>query len=140
MYVDRAVDLERACRVVVDSKVDYPAACNALETLLLHEDLVGRAPRTVAQGACRPLTRICSLSPPPSLPFASWSPQTHGRSCHAQVPDGSAVVLLDALRAKHVTLYGGPRAAALWQARATRVAHAQNRARRLEPRTAASAP
>ncbi|MEN9877255.1 MAG: Gamma-glutamyl phosphate reductase [Cyanobacteriota bacterium] len=35
-YVDRAVDVEQAVAVVVDSKVQYPAACNAVETLLVH--------------------------------------------------------------------------------------------------------
>ena len=40
MYIDRAADLKKACPLVVDSKTDYPAACNALETLLIHEALV----------------------------------------------------------------------------------------------------
>jgi glutamate-5-semialdehyde dehydrogenase len=35
-YVDRAVDIPKAVSVVVDSKTHYPAACNAIETLLVH--------------------------------------------------------------------------------------------------------
>ena len=39
MYVDPTADIGAACALAVDSKVDYPAACNALETLLVHEAL-----------------------------------------------------------------------------------------------------
>lgn len=36
-YVDEEADLEAAAGIVVDSKVQYVAVCNALETLLVHE-------------------------------------------------------------------------------------------------------
>lgn len=40
IYVDRAADPELALRVIADAKLDYPAACNAVETVLIHRDLL----------------------------------------------------------------------------------------------------
>ena len=36
VYVDAAADFEKATNIVVDAKIQYPAACNATETLLVH--------------------------------------------------------------------------------------------------------
>jgi glutamate-5-semialdehyde dehydrogenase len=39
IFVDRAADLAKALRVTLDSKVQYPAACNSVETLLVHKHI-----------------------------------------------------------------------------------------------------
>jgi glutamate-5-semialdehyde dehydrogenase len=50
VFVDRAADLSRAVRVTLDSKVQYPAACNSVETLLVHKDIAAAfLPRVVAE-------------------------------------------------------------------------------------------
>lgn len=59
VFVDRAADVERAVRVVVDSKIQYPAACNAAETLLVHEEVRGGW-QVAGQVAARPLLVPCS--------------------------------------------------------------------------------
>lgn len=36
IFVDKTADLEKAYRVTLDSKIQYPAACNTVENLLVH--------------------------------------------------------------------------------------------------------
>lgn len=43
LYVDADADVEMAARLAVDAKVDYPAACNAVEAVLVHESLAPAA-------------------------------------------------------------------------------------------------
>ncbi|MEA4923354.1 MAG: glutamate-5-semialdehyde dehydrogenase [Eubacteriaceae bacterium] len=39
IYVDKSADLKKAVPIIVDSKTQYVAACNAMETLLIHKDI-----------------------------------------------------------------------------------------------------
>jgi glutamate-5-semialdehyde dehydrogenase len=39
LYIDRAADLVKAIAITIDAKTQYPAACNAIETLLVHQNI-----------------------------------------------------------------------------------------------------
>lgn len=39
IFVDESADIEKAVKIVVDSKTQYVVVCNALETLLVHEKI-----------------------------------------------------------------------------------------------------
>ena len=38
IFVDEYADLEKAKRIIIDAKTQYPSACNSVETLLIHKD------------------------------------------------------------------------------------------------------
>ena len=38
IFVDESADLEKAKKVIIDAKTQYPSACNSVETILLHRD------------------------------------------------------------------------------------------------------
>jgi glutamate-5-semialdehyde dehydrogenase len=49
VYVDRAADLEKALRILVNAKVQRPGVCNAAESFLVHREVAERfLPKAVA--------------------------------------------------------------------------------------------
>ena len=42
IYVDKDADVEKAVRIVVDAKIQYTAACNAVETVLVQREAASR--------------------------------------------------------------------------------------------------
>ncbi len=54
VYVDAAADLDKAVKICLDAKTQYPAVCNAVETILVHRDVAGAVlpdvVRTLRQG------------------------------------------------------------------------------------------
>ena len=42
VYIDAEADFEKAVKIAVDSKIQYPAACNAVETVLVHKKIADK--------------------------------------------------------------------------------------------------
>ena len=38
IFVDESADLEKAKKIIIDAKTQYPSACNSVETILIHRD------------------------------------------------------------------------------------------------------
>ena len=49
VYVDREADLAQATGIILDSKTQYPAACNSTEKVLVHEDIASQFLPAVVQ-------------------------------------------------------------------------------------------
>jgi glutamate-5-semialdehyde dehydrogenase len=82
VFVDCAADLNKAVTITLDSKVQYPAACNSVETLLVHKDIAAAfLPRMVlelrrANVEVRGCPRVLTLLPEAKLVLATekdWS-------------------------------------------------------------------
>jgi glutamate-5-semialdehyde dehydrogenase len=78
LYVDRDVDIPQAVRIAVDAKTQYPAACNTIETLLIHRAvapafLAAAIPALTASGVeLRGDPDACSLGVAVQASDADW--------------------------------------------------------------------
>lgn len=105
VFMDKSANMEMAKRIVLDAKTDYPAACNAMETLLLHEDLLN------TEGLNNMLTELRSEGiifyggPRASMAFKipeanSFHHEYNSMACSVEVVDD----VLSAI--KHIHSYG----------------------------------
>ena len=49
LYLDKAAEINKAIKITVDAKTHYPSACNAIETLLVHQDIASEFLPQIAQ-------------------------------------------------------------------------------------------
>jgi glutamate-5-semialdehyde dehydrogenase len=49
LYIDKAANIDKAIAITVDAKIQYPAACNAIETLLVHADIAPKILPKIAE-------------------------------------------------------------------------------------------
>ncbi len=74
IYIHADANVEMAIKVIVDAKVGYPAACNAVESLLVHEDVLSLILPPVAEALlqngvslrCDPPSKAALLASLPS--------------------------------------------------------------------------
>jgi glutamate-5-semialdehyde dehydrogenase len=109
VFVDRAADLNKAISVSIDSKVQYPAACNSVETLLVHKDIAAAfLPRVIAElkkanVEIRGCARTLALLPEEKLVTASeedWSTEYSGLILSMKIVDSVEQGL------EHIHTYG----------------------------------
>lgn len=109
VFIDRFADLNKAVAITLDSKAQYPAACNSVETLLVHQDIAATfLPRVVAElkkakVEIRGCPRVLALLPTEGLLSATeqdWSTEYSDLILSVKVVDRFE----DAL--EHIQKYG----------------------------------
>lgn len=74
VYVDEAADFAKAIPVITDAKTQYPAACNAAETVLIHEKIAEEflpslaKPLLAAKVKLRGTGEVCRIIPAEKIP------------------------------------------------------------------------
>lgn len=79
LYIDQAADLAKAVSITVDSKTQYPSACNTIETLLVHQSIAADFLPQVAEALqaqeveLRGDDRTCSILDISAATEADWA-------------------------------------------------------------------
>ncbi len=113
VYVDRHADPNMAVEIILDSKVQYPAACNAAETVLVHADVASQlllpllsrlAHAGVEVRGCERTRTIASVTAPRTL-LVPAAEDDWGREYGALILACKVVDDIEAAVA-HVNMYG----------------------------------
>ncbi|KZT07475.1 gamma-glutamyl phosphate reductase [Laetiporus sulphureus 93-53] len=92
VYLDEAADLDKAVRIVLDSKTNYPAACNAVETLIVHESLLSTVWPAVAKALlAADVQLLCDAPTLSALSSLSPAPANFSTHVHPSTPDAYTI-------------------------------------------------
>lgn len=106
LYIDAAADSDKAVAIAVDAKTQYPSACNAIETLLIHQSaaptcLPAVAAALQAKGVeLRGDDRSCELAPMITATAEDWSTEYSDLILSVKVVDSLAEAV------DHINRYG----------------------------------
>jgi len=105
-YIDSYADVDMALRIAIDSKAQYVAVCNAMETLLVHKDIAGTFlplfkkaadEKNVEIFGCRRTAAIIDVKP---VPNEDWKREYLDYKLSVRIVDS----LEDAI--DHINTYG----------------------------------
>jgi glutamate-5-semialdehyde dehydrogenase len=99
-YIDDQADIQKAVKVVLDSKLQYPAACNAMETLLIHQGIADKVLPILHEKFCDEQVelvgceKVCQIVPKiPLADVSAWDTEYSDLKLSIKVvPDLSAAV------------------------------------------------
>lgn len=109
VYIDAAADPDMAIAIAVDSKVQYPAACNAVETLLVHSAIAATLlPRLAASlidagvriRGCQQTQALLAAFPVERVSDAEWHTEYSDRIVAIRVVEDLDAAL------EHIDRYG----------------------------------
>jgi glutamate-5-semialdehyde dehydrogenase len=106
LYLDRTADIAKAVPIAVDSKTQYPAACNAIETLLVHRDIASTVlPEVVSALQSKGVELrgdevACGIIPLSAATEADWATEYSDLVLSIRVVDDLAAAIA------HINTYG----------------------------------
>jgi glutamate-5-semialdehyde dehydrogenase len=112
IYVDRAADLKMAQDVVIDAKVQYPAACNSVEKVLVHEAIAAKFLPELVNGlqaagveirGCKSTQQLCADLNIAAATEEDWSTEYSDLKITIKVVDGlqQAIDHIDKYGSRH---------------------------------------
>ena len=122
LYVDKAADLAKAVEITVDAKTQYPAACNAIETLLVHAAIAPQFLPLVARALqerdveLRGDERTCELLDIAAATQTDWATEYSDLILSIKVVDSLAEAIA------HINSYGSRHTEAIYHNCSTRFA------------------
>lgn len=106
LYVDKAADFNKAVAITIDAKTQYPAACNAIETLLVHSAIAAEFLPIVAQAL--QAVKVELLGDPKTCEFLQIAAATEADWSTEYSDSILSIKIVDSLEAaiNHINTYG----------------------------------